>query len=463
VQAHRLSAILGLVIVYWVSEALPLPVTALLGVVLCVLLGVAEATEALSSFADPIISLFIGSFILAEGMVIHGLDRRFALRILSLRWVGEHPVRLLFAFGGIAVLLSMWISNTATAAMMLPIGLGILRTLRDTTSLQQETSVRSYQAGMMLMIAYAASVGGIGTPVGSPPNLIGIGLIDKLLGVRITFFEWMLLMMPMMLVMYLFLFLLLARLHPQAVRRFVGLQDDLQRHVTELGRWTPGQRNCLLAFSVAVLLWILSGVIGLIYGSGSDLYRMYTTRIHEGVVALIAAVLLFLLPTDWKRWECTLTWEQAVRIDWGTILFFGGGLSLGKLMFSTGLASVIGRGVMTLSGVTSLWGITAVAILLGIIISETTSNTASANMVIPVVIALAQAAGVSGLPPALGACLGASYGFMLPVSTPPNAIVYSSRLVPILSMVRAGILFDLFGGCLIWCGLRLLCPLVGLM
>ncbi len=150
-----------------------------------------------------------------------------------------------------------------------------------------------------------------------------------------------------------------------------------------------------------------------------------------------------------------------MRIDWGTILLFGGGLSLGGLMFQTKLAEAIGQGLLHLTGASSLWGITGAAIAMGIIISETTSNTASANMVIPVVIAIAKAAGVSGIPPALGACLGASYGFMLPVSTPPNAIVYGSGMVPITKMIRAGILFDLLGFFIIWAGLRILCPLLG--
>ena len=188
----------------------------------------------------------------------------------------------------------------------------------------------------------------------------------------------------------------------------------------------------------------------------------YNARFHEGVVAILAAGVLFFLPTNWKRREFTLTWERAVQIDWGTILLFGGGLSLGKLMFQTKLAEAIGNGLIGWVGASSLWGITFFAIALGILISETTSNTASANMVIPVMIAIAQAVKVSPIPPALGACLGASFGFMLPVSTPPNAIVYGSGMVPILAMIKAGILFDLCGLLLIWLGLRILCPLLGL-
>jgi sodium-dependent dicarboxylate transporter 2/3/5 len=182
----------------------------------------------------------------------------------------------------------------------------------------------------------------------------------------------------------------------------------------------------------------------------------------EGVAALVGALLLFLLPTNWKQREFTITWGQATKIDWGTLLLFGGGMTLGSLMFELGLAKVVGEGLLKLSGATTTWGITFGAIFIAILVSETSSNTASANMVVPVMIALAQQAGVDPIPPAIGATLGASWGFMLPVSTPPNAIVYGSGMVPITKMIRAGIFFDILGGLMIWVGLYLLLPLVGL-
>jgi sodium-dependent dicarboxylate transporter 2/3/5 len=188
-----------------------------------------------------------------------------------------------------------------------------------------------------------------------------------------------------------------------------------------------------------------------------------SSRLDEGVVAIIAAALLFVMPANWKKREFTISWDRAVRIDWGTIILFGGGLSLGKLMFSTGLAEVIGRGLTGITGASGIWGITAAVTLLAIVISETTSNTASANMVIPVAIALAKGMGVSPIPPALGACLGASFGFMLPVSTPPNAIIYGSGRVTITSMIRAGIVLDIIGFFVILTGLRILCHMLGLM
>ncbi|MEK7680266.1 MAG: SLC13 family permease, partial [Deltaproteobacteria bacterium] len=189
--------------------------------------------------------------------------------------------------------------------------------------------------------------------------------------------------------------------------------------------------------------------------------RLLSARLNEGVVAALAAALLFVLPVSFKKGEYTISWERAARIDWATILLFGGGLSLGELMFSTGLAEYLGSHLIGWTGAERLWTITAVGIVFSIILSETTSNTASANMAIPVMVAVAVGAGVSPIPPALGACLGASFGFMLPVSTPPNAIVYGSGLVPILSMVKKGIIFDIGGFVIIMLGLMILAPLMG--
>ena len=188
-----------------------------------------------------------------------------------------------------------------------------------------------------------------------------------------------------------------------------------------------------------------------------------TAHLPESIVAISSAILLFAMPVNRSKGEFTLSWKEAVKIDWGTILLFGGGLALGSLMFKTGVAKEMGYSMVQILGVKTLWAITGLSIAMAIVLSEAASNTASANMIIPVVIAIAQAAGVSPLPPALGACLGASFGFMLPVSTPPNAIVYGSGLIPLPRMITAGILFDIIGFFLIWAGLFILCPLLGLV
>ena len=465
-KAHILAAILGWIGTWWITEPIPIPISALVGSVLCVLFDVANARVAFAPFADPTIYLFLGSFILAEGMAIHGLDKRFAYGIMSIRWVGNSTARLLLAYGAISAFISMWISNTATTAMMFPIGLGIIYAVadlvKDKSGKEVDPTRLRYGTGMMLMAAYAASAGGIGTPVGTPPNLIGIAMIEKFAKVKIPFFQWMLFAVPLLVIMFALLFAIMYFMHKPEVTHVEGSQEYVRQELKKLGRWTPGQKNALFAFLVTVVLWIIPGFLAVGYGTDSVIAKTYNARMPEAVAALIGAALLFLLPTDWANREFTINWKQAVKIDWGTLLLFGGGITLGNLMFETKLAEAIGKGLLELSGAKSMWGITFAAIFIAILVSEATSNTAAANMVIPVMISLSMAANVNPVPPAIGATIGASWGFMLPVSTPPNAIVYGSGMIPITKMMRAGIVFDILGGLLLWLGLRIILPIVGL-
>jgi len=227
------------------------------------------------------------------------------------------------------------------------------------------------------------------------------------------------------------------------------------------GAWTRGQINCAIAFGCAVALWVLPGLLAL-GADAENAVAVAAGRLDEGVVAVVAAGLLFVLPVDWRQRQFTLDWASASQIDWGTILLFGGGLSLGQLMFSTGLAAHIGGGLVQVSGAESLWAMTAVATLVAVALSEITSNTAAASMLLPVVLSITTASGINPVPPAIGACLGASLAFMFPISTPPNALAYGTGLVPITLMIRYGLVMDVIGFVIIMGGLRLLCPLLGL-
>lgn len=459
--AHRLLAIVSLVIIFWITEALPIPVSALLGATLCIILGVEEEKKVLSSFANPIIFLFMGSFMIAHSMRLHRLDQRLAYFILSRKKLASSFRGVVAAMAGACAFVSMWISNTATAAMAFPIALGIVSSLSE--SIPEKTNISALRISLLLMVAYASSIGGIATPVGTPPNLIGLGMIETILGRNITFFGWMILAIPLAIAtlgILLLLFKLMFRIQKQ---NLAGLAEQVRTKRENLGSWSRGEKNTLVAFLTAVTLWVFPGMVALVSGTSSKFYQLYNSKIPEAVAALVAASLLFILPVSWKKREFTLDWKEAVKIDWGTILLFGGGLTLGSLMFSTGLAEKIGQWILSLTGASSLWTITLISIATAVLISETTSNTASASMVVPVMIGVAQSAGVSPLPPALGATLGASFGFMLPVSTPPNAIVYSSGFIPITRMIRTGIMLDLIGIAVIWLGLRLLCPFLGLV
>jgi sodium-dependent dicarboxylate transporter 2/3/5 len=454
-EAHRLAAVMGAVVVLWVTEALPLPVTALLGACACVVLEVAPARDVFAPFADPLMFLFIGAFILARGIFLHGLDRRVAYAVLSLPWVGARPARILVAFGAATALISAWISNTATTAMMFGIGLSILSALRSQAAGREMDS--RYATALMLMTSFAASVGGLATPVGTPPNLIGIGFIRSQLRVEVTFFQWMLIGIPVVALLFAFLAIYLNAVGRSGVRELPAGAERIREERRQLGRWTTGQRSVAIAFGVTVVLWVLPGVAALVWGERSPLYLALSRRIPEGVAAVVGASLLFLLR---GKDGPAITWREASEIDWGVVLLYGGGFALGILSFQTGLAEAIGRGLTGLLPAHGSFGLLVASVVLAAVLSETTSNTASANMVVPVVIAIARASGLDPLEAALGATFGSSLGFMLPVSTPCNAIVYGSGYVPLGRMIRWGLALDVVGVVVIVVLVRLLSPLV---
>jgi sodium-dependent dicarboxylate transporter 2/3/5 len=459
VQAHRLAAILATVVVLWITEALPMPITAVLGPVLAVMFLVAPAQTAFAPFADPIIFLFIGGFILAQAMFVHGVDRRIAYTALALRAVGANPARILIVYGGVATGISMWISNTATTAMMFPIGLSIVAHLRKVTS-SSEANLRKFAVAMMLITSFGASIGGMGTPVGTPPNLIGIGMLQRIAGVRISFFNWMALGVPLVAILFTFLVVMFHTTAGRGVK--VGKHSAIliADELAKLGPFSIAQRNVFLAFGITVALWVLPGFLAIAGVDQSAFGRAYALSVPEGVAAMIGALLLFVLPIDWNARRFTLTWDEAVRIDWGIVLLYGGGLAMGQLAFSTGLATAMGQGVTSWLPSHSTFALVALFTGAAIVLSEATSNTASANMIIPIVIAVATAAGVRPIEPALGATLGASMGFMMPISTAPNAIVYSSGYIPITAMMKYGLALDLFAYIVIVAGVMLLGPVL---
>jgi solute carrier family 13 (sodium-dependent dicarboxylate transporter), member 2/3/5 len=457
-EQHTLAAVLTFAIVYWLSEAIPIPITAVLALALCVIFNVpgvgpnaedAPGDIVFAGFADPVIFLFIGAFVLAQAMITHGLDRRFAFLVLSLPGVGRSTYGVIIAFGVIAASISAFISNTTTAAMLLPIGLGMMGALGGMVSDQSDTdrdvSRLRFGTALMLMISYAAGVGGLLTPIGTPPNLIGIAFIEKETDVRITFFSWVVTAFPICLLMFIALCTILILLNRPEVRRISGAEEYIAEERSKLGPFSTGERNTLIAFAVAVTLWILPGLSAVIFGDESLVYSVLYSRLDEGTVAIIGAALLFILPINWSERRFTMNWNDAAKIDWGTILLFGSGIALGILLADTGLAETLGTSIADALGFSSLLAVSAVSAIIAILISETTSNTASATIVVPIVIPIASAAGLDPLIPALAAVFGASFGFMMPVSTPQNAVVYGSGMIPITKMVRSGIVFDIIG------------------
>lgn len=447
--AHRLFAVFGLVITLWITEAIPLPVTALLGPALCVVCGVATQGEIFRSFGNPILFLFLGSFLLAEAMLRHGLNRRIAFTILGMRSVGGSPARVLTAFGLATGFLSMWISNTTAAAMMFPIALAILsemaRRKSEITGREVTLTGMNFSVGLMLVTAFGASIGGMATPVGTPSNLIGIGFIEQTLGRDLPFFQWMTFGAPLAVLMIAFLTWYFNRVCPAEPGLLGNSMSWITEQKSQLGPLRRGEKNVLAAFGVTVTLWLLPGVVATVAGVKSSLYIWLNSRLPEGVCALLGAGLLFLLPVNWNRGEFTLTWRQAGNIDWGTIMLFGGGLAIGEAMFATGLAEWMGAGLASLTKANTTVALVVLFSVIAVLLTETTSNTATASMAVPVAIAVSQAAGVDPVQPVIAVCLSASLAFMLPVSTPPNAVAYGSGCVPLTKMIRHGLVLDFFG------------------
>jgi len=447
-QAQSLAVIVVAVVVLWITEALPLAVTALLGAAACVLAGVAPAREVFAPFADPLIFLFIGSFILAEGIRLHRLDKRLAFAVLSLPGVGERPDRIRAAVAVVCMLASGFLSNTCTTAMMLAIVSGIIAAVEEASRRSGRRPAAGFATGLLLCVAFASSLGGLATPIGTPPNLIGLGFIRNQLGIEISFPGWCAIGLPLVALLGTFTVVVLGWMFPAGVSRLEGVRDFVAAERSRLGAWTTGQRSTAAAFAVTVVLWVVPGILQVALGPDDPTARLLKARLPEGVAALIGAVLLFVLPGGdaGKPWRPVLLWTEA-RIDWGIVLLYGGGMALGTLCFSTGLATALGESIQGLvpSGPAGPVVLVFLAAGVAVLTSEFTSNTASANIVVPVAIALGTATGGDPLVPALAATFAASLGFMMPVSTPCNAIVYGTGRIPLRSMMAAGALLDVAG------------------
>ncbi len=453
-EAHKLLAIMTLIALWWITEPVPIPVTSLLGPTLAVLTGVVTIDKAFAPFANSMIFLFMGGFILAKAMMTHGLDKRFSYWILSRSWVGSNPRRIFLAIGLATALCSGWVSNTATAAMMFPICLGLLNSIKEmfaANGREIELSEYKYSTGLMLMTAYSASIGGVLTPIGTPPNLIMLGFLDSMANIHVSFFEWMIWGAIAMIMYFIIAYVVLTKMFPADVEKIDGAEDFIKEKISELGSWTRAQKNTLIAFIVAVTLWILPGIFGMTLDSTSPILKMYEKLFPEAIAAMVGALILFLLPVNFSKRQFTITWKEAAAgIEWGTLILFGGGLAMGGMMYQTGLSKWLGDLIVeSMGGDISQVFFIAVFCVLALLLSELTSHTAATNMIGPLAITIAVSAGLSPVPVSVGIALSASLGFMLPVSTPPNAIVYSSGYVPIIKMIKTGVYIDFIGIALI--------------
>lgn len=454
-RQRYVAATFAWAVVLWMTEALPLAITAMMSTTLLIVTGAITHKEAFGSYGDQIILLFVGSFIIARAMEDSGLDRRISFWLLARPWATRSPSTILLCLGIIACGISLFVSNTATTAMLLPIGRTILRAMNS------EKRGNPIATSILLMLTWGSSIA-VGTIIGTPPNVIGVGLIREATGTSINFVQWAAFAMPITIAMLMIAWLQLRRWRGHTQPNTVAAREYASKQLTELGPVRDSEKSTIVAFGVALTLWLLPGVVEYIVGSGTPTAKLWADRVPEAVAALAGTLVLFVIPCRDRAEGRAMTWSSATKIEWGTILLFAGGLALGKATFESGLAKTLGQSLADLTGATNVWSITALSIAMGILLSELASNTASATTVTPVAIALAQGSGVSPIPPALGAVIGSNLGFMLPISTAPNAIVYSSNLVPAQVMLRAGILFDVVGFAVTFVCLRLLLPGLGL-
>ena len=440
--ANRVAAVAVLMAVLWVSEAIPIAVTALLPLVFFPLLDVMPLTQVTGNYAHHLVFLFLGGFWLAAAVEHSGLHRRIALHVLRL--VGSRIDRIVLGFMSATAFLSMWLSNTATTMMMLPIALAVVARLG-------KESPQGFARVLMLGLAYAASIGGVATLVGSPPNAVLAGVAQTTLGIEIGFGRWLMIGLPLTLLMLPVAWWYLTRVNCRLGQVRVDAGHELIRsELRRMGRAGSAEKRVLAVFAGVAFLWIFKGVIPL----------QPINELSDSTIAIAGAVLLFILPDGSAQARPLLDWPTAAKIPWDILILFGGGFALAQGFQESGLTAWIGLQMDFLEGSHAFVMLAMVAVIT-LFLTEITSNTATASMLLPVVAGIASAAGHDALAPMIAAALAASFAFMLPVVTPPNAIVFASRQLSIGQMARAGLWMNLVGIIVICCLVWFLVPASG--
>jgi solute carrier family 13 (sodium-dependent dicarboxylate transporter), member 2/3/5 len=439
-EAMSVAALAALMAVWWITEAIPIPATALLPIVLLPLLGVMAPGEVTASYGNHLIFLFMGGFFIAVTIQRWNLHRRIALH--TIRLVGVTPRLIVLGFMLATAFLSMWISNTATAMMMFTIGLAVVNhvsALLEERGLDVGPGHFRFATSLMLGIAYAASIGGIATLIGTPPNVVFAGVIEQTYGLRISFLDWMLFALPLSIVMLgLSWWYLTAFAFPSETEELPGGRDLIRRKLDELGPMSSQEKSVLAVFTAVACAWIFRGLL--------DIPAL--ALINDSTIAIAGAVLLFLIPSNLKKGEFLLDWRTAVTIPWDIIILFGGGFALANAFAASGLTVWLAGELELLQGI-GLLGLVFAVVVLVVFLTEITSNTATATLLLPLMGALALAIDVHPYALMAATAIAASFAFMLPVATPPNAIVFSSRYVTIRQMAMAGVWLNILGCVLI--------------
>jgi sodium-dependent dicarboxylate transporter 2/3/5 len=441
-EAWHTAAVALWMATWWIGEAVPIPATALLPLALFPTMGILKIGPTAGPYANPVIFLFMGGFMIAAALEQSGLHRRLALGILSK--VGTQPRSIVLGFMIATAFTSMWVSNTATTVMMLPIAVSIIRFADD-----KGGGGEGFAPAALLGVAYGASIGGLGTLIGTPPNALLAGYLSSSHGIEIGFAQWMLLGVPLVVVGLPLAWLLLTRFVFQVgIDPLAGGRALIERELRGMGELSRHEK---IAGGVTVLTaaaWITQPLV-----------ERVLPWLSDAGIAMIGALLLFAIPVDLKRGRFALDWASAEKLPWGVLILFGGGLSLAGATESTGLAKWIGDAMSALSGAPTILVMTVITIVV-IFLTELTSNTATAATFLPIVGGLAVGIGLAPMQLAVPAALAASCAFMLPVATPPNAIVYGSGRLTVPLMARAGVWLNILFVLLIVTAVTVLAPVV---
>ena len=433
------AAIAFLMALWWVTEALPIGVTSLLPILLFPVLGVLDGKAISNAYINYIIFLFIGGFIIALAIEKWNLHKRIALKILSL--AGSKPIMILFGFMFASSFLSMWMSNTATALMMLPIASSVINSLTEITG---EKNIKKFRTGLLLSIAYACSIGGISTLVGTPPNLSFMRIYEIIYpqGPEITFAQWSFFTLPITIILFTFVLFFLYFMFRPGKQMAAFRRDFFVKKYRELGPITAPEKKVLVLFLLLIFLWFFR--INLDFGSfsipgWSNLFAN-PQYINDGTVAIFVAVLLFIVPSG-KKSEGLVTWEITKKIPWHIVLLFGGGFALARGFIDSGLSAYIGN-QLTKAGDLPQTGLVGLVSTIMTGLTELTSNTATTEMMLPIISGMANQIQVNPLLLMIPVTLSASMAFMFPVATPPNAIIYSTGQFHMMEMMKAGIIIN---------------------
>ncbi|KAA2219581.1 SLC13 family permease [Maribacter flavus] len=428
-EANAVMASTAWIAIWWITEAIPIAITALLPIVLFPLSGGLDLTATSGSFGHKYVFLYMGGFVIAIAIEKWNLHKRIALNIIHL--IGADIRKIILGFMVATAFLSMWISNTATSVMMLPIGLAIIKQLKDNPATVEDENLL-FGKSLMLAIAYSASIGGMATLIGTPPNLVLAGVVLDTYGYEITFMQWFMFGLPISVVLIFICWKYLTRFAFSFKQvEFPGGRAEIKRLKNGLGKITYEEKLIALVFGATAFCWI----------TRSFLLQKLLPGLDDTIIAIFFAILLFLIPAK-KKGEQLLNWDEAVTMPWGIILLFGGGMALAKGFDESGLAVWIGGQMTSLSGL-PIFILVLVLIAAVNFLTEITSNLATTAMLLPVLAPMALSIDVHPFVLMVGAAVAASCAFMLPVATPPNAVVFGSGYLRIPDMVRKGFFMNI--------------------